>query len=216
MFSCDVVSLQFWKKSDDHTESRQYRTNHSQETSSVSCVITYELFNLVKWVPVFVWYGSFSPVHGCETVLCIFLFFKHLQSPGIWNTPPYACFFNKQHSLHLSEVFSSSPSLGFLFPIMAMPFTISRVNLTVLLPVNVMLHTRLTPHSSAVSRAFFTLCSSTKQYTIYGQWTAINTVHARRHGIGFPTSGWSPTPHVIPVHDVARDPSQPHRITTTL
>ena len=118
VLSCDVVSLQIWKKSDDHTESRQYRTNHSQETSSVSCVITYELFNLVKWVPVFVWYDSFSHVHGCETIFYIYFSSSSSGSQQISETllpTPFSStnsifFISQKSSAHLHPYTSSSPS----------------------------------------------------------------------------------------------------------
>ena len=82
----------------------------------------------------------FLSQHGYDA--CCSWYFSSLKSdshPDIWNVPLYNCFFNKQHS-HLTEVLNFSPSLHFLFSIMPLPFTISRVILTIL-GMNVMLHT---------------------------------------------------------------------------
>ena len=47
MLSCDSVWMQFWKKSDDHTERRRDQTKHSLEASSISSVMNYNMFNFV-------------------------------------------------------------------------------------------------------------------------------------------------------------------------
>ena len=186
---CDVVCLQFWKKSDDHTESRQYRTNHSQDTTSVSCVITYELLNLVQCVPCL-----FDMVLSLISMVVrlYFMYISLLQTLAVSR-------YLRCSSLHLflqQTVQSSSlrslqlisiPILPLLHHADALHHLSSHV-LTVLLPVNVMLHTHrnitllllVGPSSHCAPR------SSTPSP---GNGPLLAQLMQSRHGIGFPSSG---------------------------
>ena len=163
----------------------------------------------------FVWYGSFTRVHSCESMLYV----SHLQALAVIR-------YLKRSSLYLFRQQIAQPSSLRslkLIPITRLP-----------LPHHANALHHLSSHSYCPSPRECdaphphnpitllllvgpsSLCSSTKQH-ISGLWTAFSTIaHAGRHCIEFPSSGWSPTLHGIPVPDVARDHHNPKRITTTL